>query len=158
MTYTTEDILQFIDDAGEVRVAAALTTLGYVVQKITDTPLPDASYIVIGTVRMLDAHGLPSVGQRIKVETQHTARTVLINGETYHVAATDTTKWFQTDALGVCAVPFVAGARVMVHIENGPARGFIVPDTAFDILGMPSDDVDAYITPRKPYTPLIRSS
>lgn len=158
MSYTTEQIIQFIEDAGEVRVAAAMATLGYLVQPFTDTPLADAEHIVLGTVRVLDAHGVPVHGLRVKVETVPTALAVTVDGAQYHVAAADSTRWFATDALGVCAVPFVKGARVTVHVEGTLARSFVVPQLPFDILSFPSDDTDAFITPRKPYAPLIRNS
>lgn len=158
MNYTTEQILQFIEDAGEVRVAAALSDRGYLVQKITETPITDEQHRVIGTVRLVDAHGIPCVGMRVKVETRYTGSAVSIDGQAYHVAASDSVRWFQTDALGICAIPFMIGAKVLVHVENVAARAFTVPDASFDILAFPSDDTDAYITPRKPYIPLIRNS
>jgi hypothetical protein len=155
---TTEQILQFIEDAGDVRVAAALTTFGYWVQRIPDEPIAPAAELVTGTIRLIDAHGFPAVGLRVKVETRPSAATLNIDGDAYHVAQSQTTRLFETDASGVCGISLLPGARVTVHVENGQARSLVVPEVDFDILALPSDDGDAYITPRKPYAPLIRNS
>jgi putative heme degradation protein len=155
---TTDELIQFIIDEGEARVAAALSTLGYVVQHLAEDPVVSEDDFVRGYVRLVDAHGFPSVGVRISVETEPTAQSVLIDGVTYHMGQTASTRVFETNAEGVCAVPLVKGARVVIHIENGLARRMVVPTVDFDVLSHPSDDADAYITPRRPYAPLLRST
>lgn len=155
---TTEQLIQLITDEGDARVAAALSTMGYLVQRLADEPVVPIADRVVGTVRLVDAHGFPVAGARIKAETHPSPRVVEIDGATYHVAQSQTSRLFETDAAGTCAVPLLPGARVTLHIENGLARTLTVPAEDFDVLSLPSDDQDAYITPRKPYAPLIRNS
>ncbi len=153
---TAEEINELITDIGIDRVIADLSTRGYFVrQLVSQTPL-DANLMVVGKIALLDAHGLPQHGIRVKVETLRLPQTQTVNSIEYQVSLVNTSSWYETNTAGVLDLNLVKGSKVRIHIENTFTRELIVPQDNFNVLSYASDDHDAFVTPRKPYAGGIR--
>jgi hypothetical protein len=152
---TAEELNELITEEGVDRVIAAIITRGYYVKQLaTETPLPDA-LIALGTVRLMDALGLPLAGHAVTIETLRTAVPVVDEGgNTFHIGESQSRRHYVLNADGVLAVKLVKGSNVIIHIEGGFSREFVVPEADFDILSQGADD--GFLNPAGPVTLPIR--
>lgn len=153
---TSEEISNFVDDAGEADVIAELVQRGYYVRQLSNQPTAGLDNIVNGSINLMDAHGIPKHGVRVKIETLPTPKSITINSDTYQIGQIHSNTWYETNAEGKLLIPFVKGTKVRVHIENSFSRELTVPTSDFDVITLSSTDEDAFITPQAPYSPAIR--
>lgn len=153
---TAEEISEMITNAGIDRVVADLITRGYYVKLLTTTPSAPASTLVNGKIALMNASGFPQHGIRVKVCTVRLPQTVTVNTTVYHVSQTYSEQDFETNADGILQIPLIKGSKVRIQLENGYTRELTVPSEDFDIISLASDDFDAFVTPRPPYSPTIR--
>jgi hypothetical protein len=152
---TAEELNEFITSEGVDRVAADLIKRGYYVKQLaTETPLPD-ELVVHGTIRLMDATGLPLAGHAVTIETLRTAVPVVdAEGNTFYIGDSLSRRYFALNADGVLSVKLVKGSHVIIHIEGGFSREIVVPTEDFDILAQKADD--RFINPAPPITIPIR--
>ena len=152
---TAEELSEFVTTNLDQIVADLITKNYYIKPKVTTTVLA-ANYMVTGYMRILDAHGIPQVGLRIKVETRKQPQAITVNNKDIQIGVSNTFSAFELDVNGELNIPLVIGSKVVVHIENGMSRELVVPNTDFDIFSASSSDSDGYGTPAAPYSPAIR--
>jgi hypothetical protein len=152
---TAEELSEFIEDVGVDRVVADLILRGYYVRQLAVEPTVPEDLVVTGTIRLLDALGLPLAGHGVTVETLRTAMPVTgVDGEIYHIGESQSKRYYELNAEGVLLLKLVKGARVMVTIEGAFTREFVVPEEDFSILAQRADD--SFITPIAPISIPIR--
>lgn len=154
---TAEELSDFIDSNIDAVIADLITKNYYVKPKITSSIL-DASYMVSGYMKIIDAHGIPQAGLRIKVETKKHPQTIEVNGKKVQIGASNTFSAFELNVDGEVNIPFIKNSKVIIHIENGLSRELVVPENDFDIFSMSSSDSDGYGTPMSALAPIIRRS
>ena len=152
---TAEELNELITSEGIDRVIADIMKRGYYVKQIaTESPLPD-ELVVRGTVRLMDALGLPLAGHAVTIETMRTAVPVVDNeGNTFYIGESQSRRHYVLNADGVLAIKLVKGSHVIIHVEGGFSREIIVPDEDFDILAQKADD--GFLNPAGPVTLPIR--
>ena len=152
---TAEELNELITGEGVDRVVADLKKRGYYVKQLaTESPLPDA-LVVSGTVRLMDALGLPLAGHAVTIETLRTALPVVDDqGDTYHIGESLSRRHYVLNADGILSIKLVKGSNVIITIEGGFSREIIVPDEDFDILAQKADD--GFLNPASPVTLPIR--
>lgn len=154
---TGEELSYFIDENIDAVIADLITKQYYVKKKISSSVL-DNSYMVSGYIKILDAHGIPQAGLRIKVETKKIPQSIVVDGKSVQIGVSNTFSAFQLNADGEINIPFVKGSKVIVHVENGFSRELDVPDIDFDVFSLTSSDQDGFMTPLSPLSPTIRRS
>lgn len=154
---TAEELSDFIDVNIDAIIADLITKNYYVKQKITSSVL-DASYMVSGYMKIIDAHGIPQAGLRIKVETKKHPQTIEIDGKMVQIGASNTFSAFELNVDGELNIPFIKNSKVIIHVENGLSRELVVPENDFDIFSISSSDSDGYGTPMSALAPTIRRS
>ena len=155
---TSEEIDNFIEDAGVTDVVANLVQRGYYIKLLATQPTAPSANLVQGSINLMDAHGVPKHGIRVKIETLPSPMTITVNTDVYQVSQIHSSTWYETNADGKLLIPFIKGTKVRIHIENSFSRELVVPTSNFDVISLASTDEDAFITPRAPYSPAIRRS
>lgn len=152
---TAEELNEFITEVGIDRVAADLIKRGYYVKQLATEPAVPEDLLVEGSIRMLDALGMPLAGHGVTVETVRTGMNAVgQDGKTYYLGESQSTRYYELNADGVLLLRLVKGTRIIVTIRGGFARELIVPDEDFDILSHPADD--GFVNPAKPVDLPIR--
>lgn len=152
---TAEELNALITEEGIDRVVADIIKRGYYVKQLaTESPLPD-ELVVRGTVRLMDALGLPLAGHAVTIETLRTAVPVVDGeGNTFYIGESQSRRHYVLNADGVLAIKLVKGSHVIIHVEGGFSREITVPDQDFDILAQKADD--GFLNPAGPVTLPIR--
>lgn len=152
---TAEELNELITEEGIDRVIADIKKRGYYVKQLaTESPLPD-ELVVRGTVRLMDALGLPLAGHAVTIETLRTALPVVdTDGNTFHIGESLSRRHYVLNGDGVLAIKLVKGSNVIIHIEGGYSREITVPNEDFDILAEKADD--GFLNPASPVTLPIR--
>jgi hypothetical protein len=152
---TAEELNELITTEGVDRVIADIIKRGYYVKQLaTESPLPD-ELVVRGTVRLMDALGLPLANHAVTIETLRTAVPVQDNdGNVFYIGESQSRRHYVLNADGVLSVKLVRGSHVIIHIEGGFSREITVPNEDFDILAQKADD--GFLNPAGPITLPIR--
>lgn len=152
---TAEELNELITEEGVDRVIADIIKRGYYVKQLaTESPLPDA-LVVQGTIRLMDALGLPLAGHAVTIETLRTAVPVVdVDGNTFHIGESLSRRYYVLNADGVLSIKLVKGSNVIIQIEGGFSREILVPNEDFDILAQKADD--GFLNPAGPVTLPIR--
>lgn len=155
---TAEELNEHITDIGIERVVADLIARGYYVKVLATEPLLGPDSMVIGTIKLLDAHGFPLAGHSVRVQTQRVPIAVPQEGESsYYVGEATSRRVYELNADGMVGIPFIPGAQVAISIEGAFTRQITVPSTDFDVLAHPSEE-DGFLSPAAPITmPIVRT-
>ncbi len=153
---TAEEISDLVTEVGVERFIAELQSRNYYVQQLATSSILDAALTVNGSVRVVDARGIPPSGMRVIIETVSLPTSVTSGGNVVHVGVMPTRSSYELNADGALSIPLVKGATVIVSLEGGVTREITVPDVDFDLISLALSTPDTLTTVAAPYVPAVR--
>jgi hypothetical protein len=154
---TNEELDNLVDEEGVDKVIAALVRKGYyVAQSVKQSVLPGAN-MVVGSLALLDPHGVPAAGLRVAIEMSSPYK-VEANNKTYHLTSSRMSTVIILDELGEASIPLVVASKVTFNIEGSFFREITIPAQDFNIFEESLSDNDRFSNPKPAYVPAIRRS